>query len=161
MYVVSMGSQSGNGRPNLGSVKAAITIHFISSTLLLSSLLLCSYFSSLLSSASLSSSLNTPLVHHLSSSFNSLLFFTLHLLSPYFHFLYSALLSSTLTSSTFFLLDFSSLQNNPNMHYLLLNFNLLYSETLTQQYTKMHEPAYTETHGTPGSHYSISKLNIL
>lgn len=90
--VVSVGSQSGNGRPNLGSAEAAITIHFISS------LLVRSYFRSFLSSALLSSSL-MGLVHHLSSSYNSLLFSPLHLLSPSFFFslLSCALLSFSLS----------------------------------------------------------------
>lgn len=73
VYAVSMGSQSGNGRPNLGSVKAAITIHFISSTSLF--LFSALFFHLLLS--------HRLLVHHLSSPFNSLLFSPLHLLSPF------------------------------------------------------------------------------
>ena len=54
-----MDGQGGNGRPNLGGVKAAITIHFISSSSpSLSPLLLC-YFSSPLSSALLSPRLSS------------------------------------------------------------------------------------------------------
>lgn len=93
----------GNGRPNLGSVKAAITIHFISS-----SLLLCSYFSSVLSSAFLSLS-HRLLVHHLSSSFNSLRLAS-SLLPPslFFYLLYSLPLSSAQTLSPFFILHVSA-----------------------------------------------------
>lgn len=100
--VVSMGSQSGNGRPNLGSVKAAITIHFISSSLLFSVPI------SALSFHLLSFSL-IDLVHHLSSTPFSSRPFTSSLLfsSLLFYLLYPLLLSSTLTASHFFLLNSS------------------------------------------------------
>ena len=139
-YVVSMGSQRGNGRPNLGSVKAAITIHFISSPLCSSLFLFSALFFHLLFSHQL-------LVHHLSSPFNSLFFSPLHLLSP---------------SLFFYLLSFCHLLQ---LHHIssssppLLTFSI-FASSLLKTLLSCHHPSYCESKTTQNIRYAFSALQL-